>query len=289
MSFLDYIETDLKENSNILDCVETSPSGNGVSLSDSEYYQHKDAWSNSMVKELMQDEVSFDEWFRGDIIRPCDDKFARGQYMHDILAKMFSLGEYVSECKFLIIPKLDMRTKAGKEKYAELTNGVNLDEVYCISEIEAKQLEALAYSFYDSPYSDFIKRNFNSVQVEQAYIKYSDKFGLKKKGKLDLEFVDASGHKVVVDWKTSSSFSEFRNKAKWMDYDRQAAWYTDISDADEFYFVVFDVVSMKRFKVYKASNKFLEDGERKSEIGLAFASRYMKEGINSDFFKVGTL
>lgn len=254
-----------------------------VQLSDEEYYNFKGAWSNSMANELMENEVLFDAWFKGFINKTCDDKFSKGQYLHDRLAKLFSGGEYISEQRFVIIPKLDMRTKAGKAKLLEITDGVDKDKVYFIDEEEVIKINTLCDEFYDSKYSLFIRNNTDTLNVEQAFIR--DYKGIKLKGKLDIVFDDKNtNEKVIVDWKTTSFFSDFSRKAKYSNYDRQAAWYKYISGADKFYFVVFDTVNYNRFAVYEVGRNTFESGKSKMDYAINYISKYVKNGINSDFF-----
>lgn len=242
------------------------------------YYTDRSGWSNSMFKKLIDNPYAFHKWYVERTVDPVNNVFSKGQYLHDYMARMID-PNYESECQFLILPKLNKTTKAGKEKFAELTKDVDLDVVYIVSENEKADLERLADSFLQSPEWGAIMRNGRNIFVEREFRRIVD--GLELKGKLDFgcEFGDK---RITLDWKTSSNFSEFANKARWYDYDRQASIYNYISRSDIFYFVVFDVVEMNRWKIVEIApdGEFINRGWNKTLKAIELAKTYLDVGIN---------
>jgi hypothetical protein len=244
---------------------------------DSDYYNDRSAWSNSMAKELAKDEVAFHKWFTTNEERPCDDKFAVGQYLHTVLENALSGGNEIP-MDFIILPKLDMRTKAGKEKYAELTQGKDLDKVYVVSESDARRVEALVERFLRSDTPEELGLVGGSFELEKAFT--SEYRGVRIKGRIDCVTDDC-----VIDWKTTSSYSDWANKARFYDYDQQAAWYLKLTGKSKFKFVVFDTVNFNRWFVAEASPQFLKRGADKMDDSICLIKEYLTKGINSGSFR----
>lgn len=251
------------------------------------YYTDRTAFSNSMFSRLERDEVEFDEWYRGGKKDPIDNMFAVGQFLHAYLAKRID-PSYEDECRFIILPKLDMRKKADKETYAKLTEGVNLDEVYVVDELSAKKIVALCDNFLNSEFMQTILNNASRTAVEKAYMR--QKNGLMLKGKLDFE-AEFYDEKLVLDWKTSSNYADFAKKAYAYGYNRQGACYDYISNADRFAFVVFDTVTFKRWKVVEIDKKgvFYGSGMKKLNASIETAKNYLQFGLDFQGFTFETL
>jgi hypothetical protein len=247
-----------------------------------DYYNDKTAFSNSMAKELMTDEVAFDKWYKGEVKRTCDDKYAIGQYLHNFMEQQLSGGRAEPECQFLVMPNIDKRTKAGKERYAELTKGVDLDNTYVLSEDDARRVEILCERFLNSTEAKRIGLFDMSLSLEQAFIKKWDD-EVKIKGKLDV----IGNSSVVIDWKSSSNYSDFRYKATAYGYDRQAAWYRELTNCEQFYFVVFDTINFDKWKICEVdmNGDFMRRGKAKMLEAMSYIHDYLENGIKADKFK----
>lgn len=249
-----------------------------------DYYSDTKSWSSSMFKMLEEDELEFDDWFKGNRPTKCEDVYAKGQYLHDYMARMIK-PDYKSECNFLFLENTDKRTKAYKDTIASVEN---IDSVYVLTVKEKEMIESLADSFLRSEEFQTVLRTAESYDVEVGYRRNYSGFPLK--GKLDFEF-KAKDKKHIFDWKTSSSFSDFRSKAWWYKYHRQAVIYSHIANADTFTFVVFDTVKFKRWKIVKVARagKFWDTGIASLDSGIKLAEQYLVNGVNSKCFKVEVL
>lgn len=254
------------------------------SMRGDDYYSDTTSWSSSMFKMLEDNEKEFDRWFKKEIENTCDDVFAKGQYLHDYMARMID-KDYKSECEFLILENTDKRTKAYKDAIASVEN---IDKVYVISSTEKAMIESLADDFLRSDIFQETLSRAESYSVEVGYRR--DYAGFPLKGKLDFEMITKNG-KHVFDWKTSSSFSDFNQKAWYYKYHRQAAIYSHISCADTFTFVVFDMVTFKRWKLVKVDmeGKFFKTGLVRLEEGIELAKAYLKDGVDAKCFKVSNI
>lgn len=247
------------------------------------YYQDKDSWSSSMFKMLEEDEKEFDKWYKGLLPNTCEDVFAKGQYLHDYMARMIDRN-YQSECKFKFLDCSDKRKKEYKEASAE----IDRKEFYVLSSKEKSQIESLADDFLRSEIFQSLLSVASDVKVEEGHRRKFEDFPLK--GKLDLEIIIGK-KKHVIDWKTSSAFSDFNSKAWYYKYHRQAFIYSYISRADSFTFVVFDMVSMKRWKVVKVNmdGVFYKTGIKNLRSGIDLAKAYIENGCEDKIFKVQTI
>tara|TARA_R110002020_G_scaffold33491_1_gene101898 strand:+ start:581 stop:1354 length:774 start_codon:yes stop_codon:yes gene_type:complete len=114
--------------------------------------------------------------------------------------------------------------------------------------------------------------------------------GINCKGKADMVTTNVDDKKVLIDLKTTrdSSPESFRRSAYNYGYDRQAAFYLDGFDADEFWFLVIEKESPYRIGIYKASEEFIEGGRQKNqELLKQYIDYFIKKvsDINKFYFK----
>ena len=114
--------------------------------------------------------------------------------------------------------------------------------------------------------------------------------GIKCKGKVDCTFTASDNRKILVDIKTTkdSSIDSFRRTSWKYGYDRQAAFYMNGFDADEFWFIVIEKESPHRVGIYKASEPFLNEGRNKINTLMDLYHKYFvskEEKINEFYFK----
>lgn len=247
------------------------------------YYTDRTAFSNSMLARLEKDEVEFHEWYTTQKVDPIQAVFSNGQYLHDYMARTIDTS-YKSECEFVFIPKLDMRTKKGKEEYASIMEGVDETKVYPVNTLDKTMIERLGNDFMMSDEFRNLMALATDVQVEEAYMR--DYEGLMLKGKLDLR-VQIHDTRFILDWKTSANFTDFNKKAYAYGYDRQSAVYNYISEADSFAFVVFDTVTFKRWKIVKIDKNgvFFKSGQKKMDASIQLAKQYLKYGLGYKGFR----
>ena len=110
------------------------------------------------------------------------------------------------------------------------------------------------------------------------------------KGKADMVMMNIDDKKVLIDLKTTrdSSLESFRRSAYNYGYDRQASFYLDGFDADEFWFVVIEKESPYRVGIYKASEDFIFSGRQKFHLLLEMYQKYFVnkvKDINKFYFR----
>ena len=131
--------------------------------------------------------------------------------------------------------------------------------------------------------------NFVSESNHEVVEVWQDK-GINCKGKADMVTTNANDNKILIDLKTTrdSSPESFRRSAYNYGYDRQAAFYLDGFDADEFWFVVIEKESPYRVGIYKASEEFIEGGRQKNKKLLESYREFFVDrisNINKFYFK----
>tara|TARA_R110000744_G_scaffold18096_1_gene48720 strand:+ start:1620 stop:2399 length:780 start_codon:yes stop_codon:yes gene_type:complete len=121
----------------------------------------------------------------------------------------------------------------------------------------------------------------NSSNHEVVEVWEDLNLGVSCKGKADMVINLYDNKKVLIDLKTTrdSSVEAFKRSAYNYGYDRQAAFYLDGFDADEFWFVVIEKESPYRVGIYQASEEFISRGRDKN---LNLLKSYKEYFINKD-------
>jgi hypothetical protein len=263
------------------------------------YYNDGEHWSNSMFSKLEQNEVDFDEWMKSGCPSEISDTFAIGQYLHSCLLSLVrpfcTENPDKDENQYLVIPK-DMpkrTTREGKIQWEELTKGYVEGTYYTIKEEDCEKIERLTEQFFND-YLLSILENAKEVTAEKPIYGNANEIisecdiYLPLKAKYDLMIIDEFGRAILLDWKSTSSYSDFKKKAIYSyNYARQAYMYTKLSEAKEFSFVVFDTTDFNRWKLIDVDmdGAFFERGKTKLIDGVMLADRYLCEGIDSEAFK----
>ena len=89
-----------------------------------------------------------------------------------------------------------------------------------------------------------------------------DDSGILCKGKVDCLYTDENGRRILIDVKTTQDASPtaFKRSAYKYGYHRQASFYKEGFNADEFWFAVIEKDSPYRTGLYKCSDEFLQNG-----------------------------
>lgn len=239
------------------------------------YYNDKLSWSSSMFGRLEDDPDDFHKWFTEGTEDECADVYAKGQYLHDYMARMID-RTYMSECAFYFAKCSDRRKKEYKEEVAN----VNRLCCYVLTLKDKNRIERLADSFLNSDMFQNTLARATNVDVEIGYRRQAE---ISLKGKLDLVVQIGNKHHVF-DWKTSSNFSDFESKAWLYNYHRQAEVYRYISNADSFCFVVFDMITMEDWKIVKVDKdgSFAKAGRTILRDSIKLAKEYLKKGVTDN-------
>lgn len=168
----------------------------------------------------------------------------------------------------VVAPKVDRRTKAGKEAWADFEAMAGNRVV--ISEDEARHLARMKAAIYDSPAAKGLLDMADEREVSCAW--EDAESGLLCRGR-----PDAMGNGVIIDLKTSADARprEFAKTAANFNYDAQAAYYLDgltsnglAPEGATFVFIVVEKLPPYGVAVYALDADAMENGRRKYRSAL---------------------
>ena len=178
--------------------------------------------------------------------------------------------------RYVYAPKIDKRTKAGKEMYAAFLEDIG----------DRKAIPAHYEHSFECMY-DNITRNLNANHLiqeaegrETIHFWEDVKTGLKCKGKVDIE-----GKDYLVDIKTTSkgadleSFNKFVNDYK---ITQQAAFYLNGTQKKAFYFIMVELKAPFGVGIYKMSEQAIEFGNKQIDSTIELYKKYINEELSSD-------
>lgn len=218
-------------------------------------YRAREGLSSSDIKRMMK---SMATWkFYKDNPEENDDtpslKFGRAYHK-------FCLEPYDFDNEFVVAPKVDRRTKEGKEEYAKFLVAAGDKEV--IDEEIYDQLTEMRDVLYATP---LVKELING-EHEKSFFWKDEKTGIPCKTRPD-SFGEFKGTPIIVDLKTTSDAETdaFMRSAIRFNYDIQAAHYTEglkqIYGKD--FLFVFIAQEMKKpylVNVLQADDYFMKNG-----------------------------
>jgi len=178
--------------------------------------------------------------------------------------------------RYVYAPKVDKRTKAGKELYAEFLETIG----------DRKPVPA-HYEFVFECMNDALMSNPNSrkllegaKQREVIHFWEDVETGIKCKGK-----VDAEGDDYVVDLKTTSkgaNLKAFRNFSNDYNITQQAAFYLNGTQKKRFFFIMCELKAPFGIGIYQMSDEAIELGNKMVGGCLKFYSKIIEEEIVTD-------
>lgn len=137
---------------------------------------------------------------------------------------------------------------------------------------EFNRAMAMRSSFYrDAFCREFIKKaSFQKVMSRTIQVDYCGfKFSLAARCKWDI-WVDMMGSGGDIKSTTATTQQQFEQACLYFDYDRQRAWYMDISGANQDVLIGISKVNFKVFKLFiRRDDDFYNSGKQKYEY-LAF-------------------
>jgi len=178
--------------------------------------------------------------------------------------------------RYVYAPKIDKRTKAGKQLYAEFLDSIeNRKPVPAFYELVFEKMhEALLNN------SNSRKLLEDAKQKEVIHFWEDVETGVKCKGK-----VDAEGDEYLVDLKTTSKGANVKAFQKFAtDYNitQQAAFYLNGTQKKTFYFIMCELKPPFGVGIYQMSDKAIEHGNQQVARNLNFYSKVVKEDIITD-------
>lgn len=228
-----------------------------------EIYHLVDRASSTMLKAALQSGAHAQhqkQW-----PKTATDAMAFGTLVH----MMLEMPDWRSEVG--VMPKMDLRTKAGKE-----TKAAWLKDNEEIVAITSDQLDALVRIEDSCKSSDVISGFMENGQHEVSGF-WTSEMGLKCKFRADLITSDAA----IVDWKTCRDASRFIYDCKSYKYDIQAAHYLNglsaVTDQNcqDFFFVAIENVPPYGVMTYHLDYECLERAQKKlSDAMLTYQENY---------------
>lgn len=179
--------------------------------------------------------------------------------------------------RYVYAPKIDKRTKAGKELYAEF-----------LETIKGRKPVPAHYEFAFESMQERLSKHKNAnlllkgAQEREVMHFWEDlETGLKCKGK-----VDAQGSDYIVDLKTTSKKSDPVSFAKFInDYNltHQAAFYTNGTQKKDFYFIMIELKAPFGIGIYKMGDEAMEHGNNSVSVTLDLYKMFVNDEYTSDY------
>lgn len=172
----------------------------------------------------------------------------------------FMLEPYDFDNEFIVSPKIDRRTKEGKEQYAAFEKEADGKEI--IDEETYEKLTKMRDALYATPY---VKELING-EHEKSFFWVDSKTGIKCKCRPD-SFGTFKGQHIIVDYKTTTDAETeaFMRSALKYNYDVQAAHYT--AGLEEIYkneyifvFIAQETTAPYLVNILQADEYFMKNG-----------------------------
>ena len=218
-------------------------------------YRAIEALGSTDIKTLLENPYLF----KNGVKKEPTDNLILGSVIHTLILEPQKL-----ESEYIIMPELNLRTNADKAIKAELEAEAKATNKTLVKSEIYNQAEAVSKSFLNSSLSSFLR---GEVKAEASFFGEID--GVKVKARPDLILPD---QKIIIDFKTTStsgggSADGFAKMAANFSYYIQVALYLEITEYNQFYFVVLETAEPYMVGCYKLDNEALEFG--KSEIRRA--------------------
>lgn len=215
--------------------------------SDDFYYADKEYLTNSALKMMQESPTKYYLWKQGKYNYPSSSAFNIGKAVHAMfLEGIDNTVEY-------------SKRRAGGE-WLEFSEE-NSDKII-LSSKEYNMVHSMIDKLKKVSQVQDLMGDF--TPEVPAIMTIQD---VQMKGKADAVTKDYRGT-ILTDLKTCKSLKDFEKSAQWMGYDQQCAVYTNLFEADEFYFVAIEKEFPYEVGIYKASNNFYQRGMQRLSNGL---------------------
>ena len=235
-------------------------------------YRSKKGLSASDIKTLLENPHKFKIGFK----KPQSDNLSLGSVVHSLILEKDNFSR-----DFLIMPELNLRTKEGKEVKEQLElQALNEKKTLIKNDIYTQALD-IVESFQKTKVAKLFNNGLSEVsifgEIDGRACKCRPDYYLKEKN-------------IILDLKTTSieggaSADGFTKIMANFKYYIQAAFYLQLTGAEEFYFVVLETSEPYMVGVYKLDIQALEFGL--SEIKRAFKTyddlEKYKDNVYLDF------
>tara|TARA_R110002020_G_scaffold463245_1_gene683240 strand:- start:581 stop:1354 length:774 start_codon:yes stop_codon:yes gene_type:complete len=220
--------------------------------SDEVYYSDYSFVTNSQLGLINRSPATYQYYRDNPSARPITKALNFGRAFHMC---MLEHDKYKKEV--VVEPDVNKRTKAGKEEYQKFIESNKGMTILSVDENES--LKGMRKKLTSSLEADEL---LSGGLSEQVNIWNDLDNHVSCKGKADYWNKDK---RILVDIKTTqdSSPGGFRGSAYKYGYDRQAAFYLDGFNADEFWFIVIEKSPPYNMAIYCCSPEFLDGGREK--------------------------
>lgn len=221
---------------------------------DFETYKSSEGISASVIKDFM---VSPLYWKESKGVEEKDTKPKTiGSALH-----CFILEPHLYSQKFVVLPKLDLRTNKGKELFAELKT--NYPNALFINEEESELIKRMSDSFFKNKEAVQLLEN---AEKEVDYYSVDEKTGLKIKGRIDIN----PTYNVVADIKTCEDSSEKKFLYDLMKRNMhiQASHYLSLTKKDNFIFIAMEKKIPYTVSLFAIDESFINQANQERRMLL---------------------
>lgn len=218
-------------------------------------YRAREGLSSSDIKRMMKSMATW-KFFKDNPQEDQDTpslKFGRACHK-------FMLEPYDFDNEFAVTPKIDKRTKEGKEEYAKFLAENGNKEL--IDEETYEKLTKMKEVLYATP----LVKELIAGEHEKSFFWTDEKFGIPCKTRPD-SFGEFRGQPIIVDYKTTSDAetTAFMRSAIKFNYDVQAAHYCEglrsIYGKDfMFVFIAQETKAPYLVNILQADDYFMDNG-----------------------------
>ena len=189
---------------------------------DQEYldYYRVPRLSHSQLKEIRHSPANF-RW-KLDNTEPSSPAMNLGSLVHAMV-----LEPHTVESRWLVIPKIDRRTKAGREQYESYISGNS--SKYVVMEHEYEVARAMTDAVMEHPLAASLVKEVHVYGTAEQEFYWTDDRGIERKAKVDGIIHGHAGPEMIVDLKTTSDASPdaFKRSIAKYCYGTQMAYYCE--------------------------------------------------------------
>lgn len=222
-----------------------------------EYLGKKDHISSSDIKNFLKSPKYY-YWNKYEKTEKADERhFAIGSALHELI-----LEPHLFKSNYLVMPKVDRRTKEGKSEYNSFVE--NSAGKTIIMQDEAEMIAKMAESA--SKNTTFMKLLEQSHREISLYT-VDKKTGLKVKLRPDIMPTNMS---TIVDIKScvDSSPYKFKRDALSYGYNISAAYYTHFVERDNYVFCAIEKEQPHQTALYSLSDDSINYGSQQFRLAL---------------------
>ena len=246
-------------------------------LNDDNYYQDEKYVSNSMLSLV---EKNSRKLFNHKLEEEIEsDALLFGSVFHCMILEP---SEYTK--RYTVSPKVDKRTKLGKETYIKFIEEVEKTGVIPypmkFQEPLDKMWENLRSVGGNSSAMDILGKEDNSY--EDIVVWKNKRTNINCKGKLDIV---NHKHKFIADLKTTgdASLHGFKKSIRNFKYHKQAAFYLDALGYSDYYIIAVEKTAPYGIGVYRIGDDLVQEGRDLYNKQLDIYSSMMENGTDYDY------